>query len=187
MKIVVALSGATGSIYGIRLLQELKKTEQVETHLIISRWAAKTIQLETDFTLEYIYSLADVVYSYENVGAKLASGSFMHDGMVIIPCSMKTLSAIANGFSEDLISRAADVSIKERRKLILVTRETPLSPIHLDNMLKLARVGVTIMPPMPSFYTKPITVNDIVNQFVGRIMDTFSIENAICKHWEGSE
>jgi len=184
LKIIVGISGASGAIYGIRLLEELKK-RKIETHLIMSKWGAVTITKETDFSVEWVKSLADKVYGEDDVSAAISSGSFQTNGMIIAPCSMKTLSGIANGYAEDLLIRAADVCIKERRKLILVARETPLNSIHLENMLKLSRIGVEIMPPVPAFYSRPQTLDDIVNHTVGRIMDHIGIENQLFTRWEG--
>lgn len=186
MNIVVALTGATGAVYGIRLLQYLSQRPDVTTHLILSRWAEETIRHETDFTVEQVLSLADRHYDRENQAAAISSGSFSHDGMVILPCSMKTLSAIAYGLSGELIPRAADVTIKEGRKLILAVRETPLSPIHLENMLKLARLGVTIMPPVPNFYSRPQTLEQLVDAFTGRVLARLGIENDLYTPWEGA-
>lgn len=184
LRIIVGISGASGAIYGIRLLEELKK-RKVETHLVMSKWGAVTITKETDFSVEWVKSLADKVYGEDDVSASISSGSFQTNGMIIAPCSMKTLSGIANGYAEDLLIRAADVCIKERRKLILVARETPLNSIHLENMLKLSRIGVEIMPPVPAFYSRPQTLDDIVNHTVGRIMDHIGIENQLFTRWEG--
>lgn len=185
MNIVVAMTGATGAVYGIRLLQYLSQRPDVTTHLILSQWAEKTIRLETDVTMEDVIALADVHYNPQNQAAAISSGSFPHDGMVILPCSMKTLAAIAHGFGSELIPRAADVAIKEQRKLILAVRETPLSPIHLENMLKLARLGVVIMPPVPNFYSRPQTLNDLVDAFVGRVLAQLGIANDIYTPWNG--
>jgi polyprenyl P-hydroxybenzoate and phenylacrylic acid decarboxylases len=184
MSIIVGISGASGAIYGIRLLEELKKRE-IETHLVISKWGAVTIEKETDYSVEEVISLSTSVYKEDNMAAAISSGSFRNNGMVIAPCSMKTLSGISNGYAEDLLTRAADVCLKERRRLILLTRETPLNPIHLENMLKLSRLGVTIMPPVPAFYMCPETLDDIVNHTVGRILDQLSIENNLFSRWEG--
>ncbi len=183
MKIVVAISGATGAVLALELLKNLRNLPDIETHLVISEWAKKNIQLETEYTLEYVKSLADYVYDNNNLGAAISSGSFRHDAMVVIPCSMKTLAAISNGYSEDLISRAADVTLKESRTLILVPRESPLSAIHIENLLKLSRLGVRIIPPMLSFYNKPETIQDIIDQFVGRILDHLSIDHSLGKRW----
>jgi len=182
MRIVLAISGATGAIYGIKFLEEAKKAG-LETQLIVSYSAQKTIELETDYSLEAINELASCQFSNGDIAAPPASGSFLHQGMVIAPCSMKTLSAIANGYADNLINRAADVTIKERRKLVLLVRETPLSPIHLENMLKLSRLGVIIMPPVPSFYNKPGTIEDIIRQMTGRIFDQLGIENSLVNRW----
>jgi 4-hydroxy-3-polyprenylbenzoate decarboxylase len=179
---VLAISGATGAIYGIKLLEELNNAK-VETQLIISDSAKKTIELETHYSLDEIGKMASYQFPYGDIAAPPSSGSFLHQGMVIAPCSMKTLSAIANGYADNLINRAADVTIKERRKLILLVRETPLSPIHLENMLKLARLGVIIMPPVLSFYHHPKTIEDIMKQIIGRIFDQLGIENSLVKRW----
>ena len=181
-RIVVAICGASGAIYGIRLLDALKK-EKVETHLILSEWAATTIEMETNYLLEEIKKLADYSYAVNDLTASLSSGSFLFQGMIIIPCSMKTLAAIACGYVDNLISRAADVTIKEGRKLILVPRETPLNAIHLENMLKLSRLGVVILPPMPAFYIKPSTIDDLINHTIGKILDQLSIDNDLYKRW----
>lgn len=184
MRIIVGISGASGAIYGIRLLEELKKTE-VETHLVVSKWAKYTIERETDYTLESVIKLADCYHDEDNMAAKISSGSFKTAGMVILPCSMKTLGSIANGIANDLLCRAADVCLKEGRKLLLMARETPLNTVHLENMLKLSRMGTVIMPPVPAFYNNPSTIEDIVNQTVGRVLDQFDIDTEILKRWEG--
>lgn len=181
-RVIVGITGASGIIYGIRLLEALKSLE-VETHLIMSEWALKNLSLETDYTLSKIESLATRRYNNSEMAAPVASGSFLTEGMVIAPCSMKTLAGIANGYSENLLERSADVTIKERRKLILVTRETPLSPIHLENMLKLARIGVVIAPPMPAFYIKPESILQLVDYQVGRIIDQLGLEHNLLKRW----
>lgn len=182
MKIVVAISGATGAIYGVRILEELKK-KGIETHLVISKWGKSTIATETGYSFNDVLALADYTYEEDEQGAAISSGSFKNDGMIIAPCTMKTLSGIANGFSEDLLIRAADVCIKERRKLVLLARETPLNAIHLENMLKLARIGVTIMPPVPAFYTCPQTLDEVITITVGRVLDQFGIEVEGLKRW----
>jgi 4-hydroxy-3-polyprenylbenzoate decarboxylase len=184
MSIIVGITGASGSIYGITLLQELKRLN-IETHLVLSRWAEKNIYLETDYTPEQVRNLATHNYGDGEMSAAIASGSFLCQGMVVAPCSMKSLASIATGLTGNLIARGADVCIKEGRKLILVPRETPLNPIHLENMLKLSRLGVIIMPPVPAFYHKPETIDDIVKQTVGRVMDMLKIENDIVKRWDG--
>lgn len=184
-RVVLGISGATGAIYGIKFLEEAKKAG-LETQLILSNSARKTIELETEYSMDYITKLASCQFPNSDIGAPPASGSFLHQGMVVAPCSMKTLSAIANGYADNLINRAADVTIKERRRLVLVVRETPFSPIHLENMLKLSRLGVIIMPPVPSFYNKPKTIDDIVRQTTGRIFDQLGIENTIVHRWSES-
>lgn len=182
MKIIVGISGATGPIYGIRLLEVLQKLG-VETHLMISGWAEKTIAIETNYTVQEVKQLATHYYSNANQAAIISSGSFRTDGMVIVPCSMKTLAAVSHGYSDNLISRAADVVLKERRKLIMVPREAPLSEIHLENMLKLTRMGAVMIPPMPAFYNHPETVDDIVLHTVSRILDQLDIDNDVAKRW----
>lgn len=186
MKLVVAITGASGAIYGIRILQELKK-QDIESHLIISKWGNVTIEEETNFTVEDVKSLADYVYDEDNMAAAISSGSFKCDGMIISPCSMKTLSAIANGYAENLIIRTADVAIKERRKLVLMVRETPLNAIHLENMLKLSRLGIIIMPTVPAFYTLPNSLDDIIDNTIGRALDLFGISMETLKRWSGHE
>ena len=182
MRIVVAITGASGIIYAINLLEFLKKLN-IETHLVMSKWAIANLHTETTYSLPELESLATYIYDNNNLAASISSGSFKVDGMVVVPCSMKTLAAISHGFSENLIQRAADVSIKESRKLILVPRETPLNPIHLENMLKLSRLGVIIMPPMPGLYNQPKTLDDIINYHAGRILDQFGIEHDFIKRW----
>ena len=183
MRVIVGISGASGAIYGIRVLEELKKAG-VETHLVISQWAKETIRQETDYAVEQLEALASVVYDPRDQGSAISSGSFRTSGMVVAPCSMKTLAAIAHGYADSLIPRAADVCLKEQRKLILVTRETPLSPIHLENMLSLARIGVMIMPPVPAFYHRPQTLEEIVNQTVGRVLDQLGVEHRLSRRWK---
>ncbi len=161
------------------------KRLDIETHLILSRWAKTTIVTETEYTVEQLQDMADFYYENDNLSAPVASGSVKWDGMIVAPCSMKTLACIASGYTEGLVARAADVAIKERRRLVLLTRECPLNPIHLENMLNLTRLGVTIMPPVPAFYTRPETVEDIVNQTVGRTLDQFGLEIDILKRWGG--
>lgn len=184
MKIVVAITGATGAIYGIRLLQALR-TAGVATELIISKWARVTIEQETGFTSGEVAAMADVVHSSGDVSASISSGSFRVDGMVICPCSMKTLAGIRAGYSDNLVLRAADITLKERRRLVLVARESPLSEIHLENMLALCRMGVVILPPMPAFYNKPESIDDIVNHTVARILDSVGVDNNLSQRWQG--
>lgn len=182
MRIIVGISGATGAIYGIRILEALKQIH-VETHLILSSWAEKTIAIETDYTLDEVKTLATRVHNSSNQAAIISSGSFKTDGMIVAPCSMKSLAAISHGYADNLLSRAADVILKEKRKLVLIPRETPLNAIHLENMLKLSRLGVCILPPMPAFYNHPKNVDDIVNHTVARTLDQFGIDNSMTKRW----
>ena len=173
-RLIIALTGATGAIYGVRLLEMLRETD-VETHLIISPWGRRTLLHETTYTVDKVLALADVSYVANDQGAAISSGSFLTMGMAVVPCSMRTLAAIAHGLGDNLIHRAADVVLKERRKLLLAPRETPLSDIHLKNMLKLSRMGTVICPPMPGFYQRPESIDDIVNQTAVRILDQFGI------------
>ncbi|TLX86794.1 MAG: UbiX family flavin prenyltransferase [Thaumarchaeota archaeon] len=184
-RIVIGFSGASGITYGIRLL-EILHSINIKTYLIISEWAKKNIAIETDKTLEYVKSLSAVNYENFMLDASVSSGSFLHDGMVIVPCSMKSLSSIANGYDDTLISRAASVTLKESRKLILVPRETPLSRIHLENMIKLQDAGAIILPAMPGFYHKPRTINEIVDHLVGKILDQLKIKHDLFKRWKDS-
>ncbi len=183
-KIVIGMSGASGQNYGIVLLQELKRI-QVETHLVLSKWSRINIDEETDFELEEVTKLADYVYDEEDVGARISSGSFRHKGMVIVPCSIKTLSGVANSWNENLLIRAADVTLKERRPLILVVRETPFHKGHLELMLKAANMGAVILPPVPAFYNRPKAISDIVNQTVARIIDQLGLEHNLIQEWQG--
>ena len=182
-KIVIGFSGASGIIYGIRLL-EILHSINIQTYLIISEWAKKNIEIETDKTLEYVKSLSSVNYDNFRLDASVSSGSFLHDGMVIVPCSMKSLSSIANGYDDTLISRAASVTLKESRKLIIVPRETPLSRIHLENMIKLQEAGAIILPAMPGFYHNPSTIEEIVDHLVGKILDQLNIEHDLFRRWK---
>jgi 4-hydroxy-3-polyprenylbenzoate decarboxylase len=184
MRLIVALSGATGSIYGVRLLECLRDAG-VETHLVISRWGVRTLLHETSYSKEQVEALATVAYAPADMGAAISSGSFRTDGMIVAPCSAKTLAAIAHGVGENLIHRAADVILKERRKLVLAVREAPLSDIHLENMLKLSRMGAIVMPPMPAFYTRPRTLDDVVNHTVARLLDQFGLEAPGLARWTG--
>lgn len=184
-KIIVGISGASGSIYGIDLLEKLNKVTNVETHLVMSNWAKENIKLETNYSVAEVENLADFVYDNQNLGAAIASGSFRVDGMVIAPASMKTVAGISIGFDEDLIMRAASVMLKEQRKLILVPRETPLSPIHLENLTKLAKLGVHIIPPIPSFYDHPRTIQDIIDHQTMKVLDSLDIEASFAKCWDG--
>lgn len=182
-KIVVGFSGASGVIYGIRLLEVLHSIN-IQTYLIISEWAKRNIETETNKTLEYVKSLSSVNYDNFKLDAAVSSGSFLHDGMVIVPCSMKSLSSIANGYDDTLISRAASVTLKESRTLILVPRETPLSRIHLENMIKLHDAGAIILPAMPGFYHKPSTIDEIIDHLVGKILDQLKIKHELFTRWK---
>jgi flavin prenyltransferase len=182
-KIVIGFSGASGIIYGIRLLEVLHSIN-IQTYLIISEWAKKNIVIETPKTLEYVKSLSSVNYDNSKLDASVSSGSFLHDGMVIVPCSMKSLSSIANGYDDTLISRAASVTLKESRRLILVPRETPLSRIHLENMIKVQEAGAIILPAMPGFYHNPSSIDQIVDHLVGKILDQLKIKHELFKRWK---
>jgi len=184
MRLIVALSGATGSIYGVRLLECLRAAG-VETHLVLSRWGVRTLLHETAYSKEQVEALATKAYASADMGATISSGSFRTDGMIVAPCSAKTLAAIAHGVGENLIHRAADVILKERRKLVLAVREAPLSDIHLENMLKLSRMGAVIMPPLPAFYTRPQSLDDVVNHTVARFLDQFGIDAPGLTRWNG--
>ncbi len=183
-RIIVGITGATGVIYGVRLLERLRDVS-VETHLVISRWGARTLLHETAWTRERVEALATAVYASNDMGAAISSGSFKTDGMVIAPCSAKSLAAIAHGFGENLIHRAADVTLKERRPLVLMVREAPLSPIHLENMLRLSRIGGVILPPVPAFYHLPQSIDDIVDHSVARVLDQFNIDHPSTLRWSG--
>ncbi len=183
-RLIVGITGATGAIFGVRLLEALKDTE-VETHLILSKWAIQTIEHETPYTAKQVRALATVDHIEGNMGASVSSGSFVTEGMVIAPCSMRSLAAIAHGNGDHLVHRAADVILKERRRLVLLAREMPLSDIHLENMLKLSRMGVTIMPPMPAFYNHPESIDDVVNHIVARVLDQFGISADFARRWDG--
>jgi 4-hydroxy-3-polyprenylbenzoate decarboxylase len=178
------MTGATGAVYGVRLLERLRDA-RVESHLVISRWGARTLLHETPYSREQVEALAHTAYGASDMGATLSSGSFQTDGMVIAPCSAKTLAAIAHGYGDNLIHRAADVILKERRRLVLVVREAPLSDIHLENMLKLSRMGVVILPPMPAFYNHPRTIDDLVDHTVARVLDQFGLAVPGMERWSG--
>ena len=182
-RLIVAITGASGSIYGVRLLEKLKATD-IETHLIMSRWGARTLVHETSYTPEQVQSLATVNHPLTDQGASISSGSFLTMGMVVAPCSVRTLAAIAHGIGDNLIHRAADVVLKERRKLVLAVRESPLSEIHLENMLKLSRMGVVISPPLPAFYTRPRSIDEIVDHSVSRLLDQLGI-HLDANRWTG--
>ncbi len=184
--LIVALTGASGVIYGVDLLRALK-TLGVPAHLIVSEAAARTLKLETEISLDEVRALAEVVYSNKDIAAAPASGSFLTRGMIVVPCSIKTLSSIANSYDADLITRAADVTLKERRTLVLMVRETPLHKGHLDLMARAADLGAVILPPMPAFYHQPLTVQDIVDQGVSRALDQLGVEHDLFSRWHGDE
>ena len=184
MRIIVGITGASGAILGIRTLEVLK-TLGIESHLVMSRWARATILHETSYSVVQIEALASVVHPGDNQAAAISSGSFKTDGMIVAPCSMKTLAAIRTGYSDNLLCRAADVTVKERRKLVLVARESPLSEIHLDNMLALTRMGVVIFPPVPAFYNRPQTIEEAATYLVGRVLDQFGLEMPGMSRWSG--
>lgn len=182
--LVVGMTGASGAVFGVRLL-EAARDAAIETHLVVSKWGRRTLEHETGKSLDDLRALADRHYGPADMGALMSSGSFPVDGMAVAPCSARSLAAIAAGLSENLIHRAADVMIKERRPLVLVVRETPLSAIHLENMLKLARLGVTIMPPVPAFYNRPRSIEAMVDHTVARVFDQFGLRLDMAERWEG--
>ncbi|MER7965791.1 UbiX family flavin prenyltransferase [Streptomyces ardesiacus] len=184
MRLVVAMTGATGAPIGVRLLEALRELD-VETHLVVSRWARATLAQETPYSLRDVRALASVYHAPDDQGASISSGSFRADGMVVAPCSMKTLAAIRTGYGEGLVGRAADVMLKERRRLVLVARETPLSAVHLENMLELTRMGAIVMPPVPAFYNRPVDIADIVEHIVARILDQFGLDLPTAQRWQG--
>lgn len=186
MKLIVGISGATGAIYGIRMLQTLKAIK-IESHLVLTDSAKKTIELETSFSVKQVERLADYVYDNDDIGASISSGSFKTDGMLIAPCAIKSLSALANSYDDSLLVRAADVILKEKRKLVVIPRETPLHTGHLKLLLAVAEMGAVILPPMPAYYHMPNSIDDIINQTVGKALDQFNIEHQLFKRWEGKE
>jgi flavin prenyltransferase len=183
-RLVVGITGATGTIFGVRLLEMLRDTD-IETHLVMSKWAARTLVEETAFTVEQVQRLAAVVHPSNDQGAAISSGSFVTMGMAIVPCSMRTLAAIAHGIADNLIHRAADVVLKERRRLVLAVREAPFNDIHLENMLKLSRMGAVICPPLAAFYNRPQTIDDLVNYSVARLLDQFDVHLKVGSRWHG--
>ncbi|MBI4318218.1 MAG: UbiX family flavin prenyltransferase [Chloroflexi bacterium] len=185
MRLVIGISGATGAIYGVRLLEVLSAAKEVETHLVISDPGKRTIEHEIGTTAKEIEALADFVYDDADIGAKISSGSFKTNGMVIAPCSIKSMSALANSYNTNLLVRAGDVTMKEGRPLVVVLRETPLHVGHIRQMLELAQMGAIILPPVPSFYHKPKTIDDIVNHTVGKILDRFDIDHSLFERWAG--
>ena len=185
MRLIVGMTGATGAPLGVSLLLALREIPGVETHLVLSKWAKTTIELETPYSVRDVSALADSCHNPADQSATISSGSFRTDGMIIIPCSMKTLAGIRAGYAEGLVGRAADVVLKEGRKLVLVPREMPLSTIHLENMLALSRMGVAMVPPMPAFYNHPQTVDDITQHIVARVLDQFGLEHPNARRWQG--
>ena len=185
MKLIIAITGASGAIFGIRLLEILQQMDNIETHLVISKAANITIKTETNYQLADIKKMADTYYNAEDISASIASGSFKTDGMIVAPCSIKTMSAIANSYGDNLISRAADVILKEKRKLVLLLRETPFHLIHLRNMAAVVENGGIIYPPVPAFYNNPKTIDDIINHTIYRVLDLFDIDNDKLKRWNG--
>lgn len=183
-RLVVGVTGATGVVIGVRLLEALRALE-VETHLVLSKWGRATLEMETDLSLAEVHALADHVHAPGDVSAPIASGSFRTDGMIVAPCSMKTLAAIRCGYGEGLIARAADVTLKERRRLVLVPRELPLSEVHLANMLDLTRMGAIMAPPVPAFYNRPKTIDDLVTHVVARVLDLFGLDLPEAARWNG--
>lgn len=183
--LIVAITGATGTIFGVRILQLLQGTD-VDTHVVISRWGARTLAEETEFTVEQVQAMATHAYPIGDQGAAISSGSFVTLGMVIAPCTMNTLACIAHGHGDNLIHRAADVALKERRKLVLLVRESPLNDIHLENMLKLSRMGVVIFPPVPAFYNHPQSLDEMVNHVAMRALDQFDLHLEVMRRWDGA-
>jgi 4-hydroxy-3-polyprenylbenzoate decarboxylase len=186
-QLIIGMSGASGSIYGVRLLQVLKTVDDVETHLVMSPHAKQIVEIETSYSAKYVEQLADVVHGFRDQASSISSGSFRTDGMVIAPCSMKTLSAIANSFADNLLVRAADVALKERRRLVLMPRETPLHVGHCKMLYEAAQLGAIIAPPVPAFYNDPVTIDDQVNHSVGRVLDLFDLDIGIVKRWQGKQ
>jgi 4-hydroxy-3-polyprenylbenzoate decarboxylase len=182
LRLVVGVTGSTGVVYGVRVLEVLRECK-VETHLVITEWAKKCLAMETDYRLDDVKSLATSYSDDSNLASGISSGTYKTDGMIVIPCSMKTLSSIANGYDETLVARAAGVTLKESRRLVLVPRETPLTAINLENMLKLARLGVVILPPVPGFYTRPKSIEQIIDHTVGKCLDQFDIEHNLYRRW----
>jgi len=187
MRLIVGISGASGVIYGIRMLEVLQDYPDVETHLVLSNGGKLNIALETDWEVADVEGLADEVHSHKNLAATIASGSFNTGGMVVAPCSMKTLSGIVHSYADTLIVRAADVVLKERRKLVLMPRETPLHTGHCKLLLEAAQLGALLAPPMPALYNDPKTIDDLINHNVGRVLDLFDVDNSIVKRWAGAQ
>jgi polyprenyl P-hydroxybenzoate/phenylacrylic acid decarboxylase-like protein len=187
MLLIIGITGASGAIYGIRLLEVLAAMKEVETHLIISAAGEENISHETGWKPSEVKALANVCYDINDIGARISSGSFKRDGMVVAPCSMKTLAALANSYSDNLMVRAADITLKERKRLVLLAREAPLHLGHLRNMVRLTEIGAIIFPPVPAFYHKPQTIKDLIDYTVGRLLDLFDIQHNLFRRWEGLE
>lgn len=185
-RLIIGISGASGAVYGIRTLQALRDISDIETHLVLSPSAKRTIHEETDWDVAAVEALADVVHGHRDIGAAIASGSFLTIGMLVAPCSIKSLSGIVNSYSDNLLTRAADVCLKERRRLVLLVRETPLHLGHIELLGQAARYGAVVLPPMPAFYNRPQTVDDIVNHTVGKALDQFEIPHQLFKRWKGA-
>lgn len=184
-RLIIAITGATGAVYGVRLLQILRALPEVETHLMVSEAGVLNIHQELDLKRKDVEALADVVHNVRDVGASIASGSFLSDGMIIAPCSMKTLAAVAHGLSDNLITRAADVVLKERRRLVLMVRETPFNLAHLRNMTAVTEMGGVIFPPLPGFYQRPQSIEEMVDHTVGRVLDMFAVDHQLTPRWAG--
>ncbi len=184
-RLVIAITGASGSMYGVRLLQKLREIGGIETHLMVSEAGVLNLHHELDMDRKAIGALADVVHNVRDVGASIASGSFQSDGMIVAPCSMKTLASIAHGMSDNLITRAADVVLKERRRLVLMVRETPFNLAHLRNMTAVTEMGGIIFPPLPGFYQKPVSIAEMIDHTVGRVLDMFDVEHSMAPRWNG--
>ncbi|GGI53881.1 flavin prenyltransferase UbiX [Oxalicibacterium solurbis] len=184
-RLIVAITGATGVIYGVRLLQALRAIAGVETHLLVSEAGVLNLHQELDLNRKDVEALADVTYNVRDIGAAIASGSFQSDGMIVAPCSMKTLAAVAHGFSDNLIARAADVTLKERRRLVLMVRETPFNLAHLRNMTAVTEMGGIIFPPLPGFYHRPASIEEMVDHTLGRVLDLFDLQHTLAPRWSG--
>lgn len=185
-RLIIGMSGASGLIYGIRMLEVLKAAPDIETHLVLTGAARLNISLETDWQADAVMAMADEVHSVKDLAASIASGSFGTDGMIVAPCSMKTLSAIVHSYADNLLTRAADVVLKERRRLVLMPRETPLHVGHCELLLKACQLGAIVAPPMPALYSKPKSVDDIINHSVGRVLDLFDIDSGLVRRWQGA-
>lgn len=186
-RLIIGISGASGTVYGIRALEILRRMGNVETHLVLSPSAARTIAEETDYTIDYVKGLAHQLHGHKDIGASISSGSFVTEGMLIAPCSVKTLSGIANCYDDELIVRAADVQLKERRRVVLMFRETPLHAGHIALMEQATRNGAIVMPPVPGFYSRPKTIDEMVTQSVGRALDLFGIDAHVVKRWKDDD